>query len=231
MHIVALSSGMLAGTQQAGLLNKYILGLSNAATPKVCFIPTASHDSAESIVSFYETFPAGPFIPSHLTLFHRTVEDLRSFLLRADVICVAGGNTANMLAIWRLHGVDAILREAWQHGAILCGWSAGALCWFEAGSTDSFGLGLAALDNGLGFLPGSFCPHYDSEERRRPTYHRFIAEGLLPAGWACDDGTALHWEGTDLARIVSGRDGARVYRVEMVGGQVEERAIDPEPLW
>lgn len=222
---------MLSGTPQAVRLNDYVLGLTSAERPKVCFIPTASHDSAETVVSFYDTFPAGRFTPSHLMLFHRTIEDLRSFLLNQDLICVAGGNTANMLAIWRLHGVDSILREAWEQGTVLCGWSAGALCWFDAGSTDSFGLGLSAMDNCLGFLPGSFCPHYDSEERRRPTYHRFIAEGILPAGWACDDGTALHYAGTDLRRVVSARQEARAYRVEMTDGEVRETVVDPEAIW
>lgn len=231
MNIVAMSSGMLSGTAPAALLNDYILSLTNPERPRVCFIPTASHDSAEAVVTFYETFPADRFMPSHLTLFNRVIEDLRSFLLSQDIICVAGGNTANMLAIWRLHGVDAVLREAWQQGTVLCGWSAGALCWFDAGSTDSFGRGLAPMDDCLGFLPGSFCPHYDSEELRRPTYHRFIAEGLLPAGWACDDGTALHYEGTNLRRIVSARPGARVYRVEMIDGDVRETSVDTEPIW
>ncbi len=230
MHIVALSSGLLNGTPSAERLNEYILGLTSAARPKVCFIPTASRDSGDAIVSFYETYPASRYEPSHLGLFNRTIQDLRSFLLYQDVICVAGGNTANMLAIWRLHGVDSILREAWHQGTVLCGWSAGALCWFESGSTDSFGRGLASMDNCLGFLPGSFCPHYDSEERRRPTYHQFIAEGLLPAGWALDDGTALHYSGTHLQRIVSGQQGAHAYRVELVDGEVQETAVNPEPL-
>jgi peptidase E len=230
MHIVALSSGTLTGEPQSKRLNDYILSLTSTSRPKVCFIPTATGDSSDYVVDFYASFPARRCEPSHLLLFNRTIQDLRSFILSQDVLCVAGGNTANMLAIWRTHGLDSILREAWQQGTVLCGWSAGALCWFEGGSTDSFGRDLSAIANCLGFLPGSYCPHYDSEERRRGTYHQFIAEGL-GGGWASEDGAALHFEGTQLRRVVSSREGARVYRVEKVDSEVEETPIDPEPLW
>ena len=127
MNIVALSSGVLSQEGSAPLLNQYILGPIGAERPKICYIPTASHDSPESIVAFYETYPASRFEPSHLTLFDRTVKDLRSFILAQNAICVAGGNTANMLAIWRLHGLDSILREALEQGIVLYGASAGAL--------------------------------------------------------------------------------------------------------
>lgn len=210
-------------------LNQYILGLIDVKRPRICYIPTASHDSAESIVAFYETYPASDFEPSHLTLFNRTVKDLRSFILRQHALCVAGGNTANLLAIWRLHGLDSILREGWEQGIVLYGASAGGLCWFQGGSTDSFGRDLSPIDNCLGFLPGSFCPHYDSEERRRPTYHRFIEEGLMD-GWALDNGVALHYQGKELRRIVAGREGPRAYRVEKVNGEVRETAFEPELL-
>jgi dipeptidase E len=230
MKIVAMSSGTLTGELQGTLLNDFILGLARTSRPKVCFIPTATGDSADYVVAFYNSFRSGKCEPSHLMLFNRTIKDLRSFILDQDVICVAGGNTANMLAVWRTHGLDSILHQAWLNGIILCGWSAGALCWFESGSTDSFGHDLSAIDNCLGFLPGSFCPHYDSEDRRRSTYHRFIDEGLA-GGWACEDGTALHFEGTELRRVVSSREGAKVYRVEKVDGEVRESRIDSEPLW
>jgi peptidase E len=229
MNIVALSSGVLNQEGSAPLLNQYILGLIRSERPRICYVPTASHDSPESIVAFYEAYPASHFQPSHLTLFNRTVKDLRSFILAQDAVCVAGGNTANLLAIWRLHGLDSIMREAWEQGIVLYGASAGALCWFESGSTDSFGRDLSAIDNCLGFLPGSFCPHYDSEVRRRPTYHRFIAEGLAD-GWALEDGTALHYKGQELQRIITGRVGAKAYRVEKVDGEVRETAVEPEPL-
>ena len=123
------------------------------------------------------------------------------------MIVVSGGNTANMLAIWRLHGFDQVLREAWEAGIVLTGGSAGLVCWFEACITDSFGPQLQEMRDGLGFLPGSACPHYDGEELRRPTYRRLIDEGF-PAGIAADECVALHYEGTELVEVVSPREGA-----------------------
>src|SRR5205807_2621369 len=128
-----------------------------------------------------------------------------------DVVVVPGGNTANMLAVWRVHGFEAILGEAWEAGVVLAGWSAGAICWFESGVTDSFGPRLAALEC-LGFLPGSACPHYDGEELRRPTYARLVAEGF-PAGIAIDDDVGVRFEGAELAEVVTSREGATAYRV------------------
>jgi peptidase E len=195
------------------LLDDYVLRLTRRVRPKVCFIPTATGDNDGYAVNFYRAFAGRGCVASHLTLFHRQLEDLRAHVLAQDVIYVGGGNTANMLAIWRVHGLDAVLREAWEAGAILCGISAGALCWFEAGITDSFGPTLQPLHNALGFIRGSFCPHYDGEPKRRPAYQRFVAEGL-PGGIAADDGCALHYEGTTLKEIVASRPQAHAYRVE-----------------
>jgi peptidase E len=135
-----------------------------------------------------------------------------------------------MLAIWRIHGVDTILREAWTHGAVLAGVSAGGLCWFESGVTDSFGRALAPLDGMLGFLGGSFCPHYDGEVLRRPRLHELVAAGRLPATIACDDGVAAVYRGTELTETVSERDGASAYRVELVDGEVRETALPTRRL-
>lgn len=228
--IVAMSSGVFAAERPAQVLKEYLLALTDTPRPKVCYLPTASGDPAEAIVAFYSAFSAERCFPSHLGLFNRTVKDLRPFILSQDLIVVGGGNTANMLAIWRTQGLAGPLREAWQRGIVLCGWSAGGLCWFDSGSTDSFGRDLSPLDGCLGFLPGSFCPHYDTEERRRPTYHRFIAEGLLPSGWALDNDTALQFEGTTPRRIVASRLNAMVYRVEKVGDEARETPIEPELL-
>lgn len=145
-------------------------------------------------------------------------EDLRSLALSHDAILVCGGNTANMLAVWRLHEFDAILREAWAAGVLLCGWSAGMICWFEAGVTDSFGPQLQGMRDGLGFLPGSACPHYDGEERRRPVYTRLVREGF-PAGIALDDGVAAVYDGTELVEVVSGTPGSGGYFVSAAGEQ------------
>jgi peptidase E len=139
-------------------------------------------------------------------------ESLRELALGSDVILVCGGNTANMLAVWRLHGFDRILREAWEAGVVLAGWSAGMICWFEAGVTDSFGPQLAGMRDGLGFLPGSACPHYDGEELRRPVYTDLVANGF-PPGIALDDGAAAHYAGTELVEVFSPRPDARGYRV------------------
>lgn len=201
----------------------YVLDVAGAPRARVAFLPTATGDARESITAFYERVPAARTERAHVRLFDRTIADLRTFLLNQDVIWVGGGNTANMLAVWRVHGVDAILREAWEAGVVLTGGSAGSLCWFEGGTTDSFDLHrLAPLRDGLGFLPGSHCPHYDGEEQRRPLYQRLVADGF-PAGIAIDDDAACHYAGTELVEVVSAREGATAYRVERGpdGGAVE----------
>jgi dipeptidase E len=209
-------------------MDDFMLGLSGRDTPRVCYVPTAGGDSAAAIERFYAVFGGGRAQPSHLALFTREVDDLERFLLSQDAIYVGGGNTANMLAVWRVHGVDRILTEAWRRGIVLGGLSAGGLCWFEGGSTDSFG-GLAPLRDGLGLLPGSFCPHYDSEEQRRPAYHAFLRHGL-PAGYAADDFAALHFSGTELVEAVASCESARAFRVELSGGQVVERELPSRML-
>src|SRR5579872_158752 len=139
MHIIAMSSGVLKETPEGALLKDYILSLVDQPRPRVALVPTALGDPAETIVSFYSAFPADRYEPSHLALFSRTIEDLRSYVLQQHIIYVQGGNTANLLAVWRTHGLDEIFREAWEAGVVLCGPSAGGLCWFESGITDSFG--------------------------------------------------------------------------------------------
>jgi peptidase E len=206
-------------------LDHYAVDLTGAAKPRVCFLPTASGDAAHYLVRFYDAFPARRYTPSHLALFTRTVTDLRAFLLDQDLVYVGGGNTANLLAIWRLHGVDQVLRDAWEQGIVLCGLSAGSLCWFEGGTTDSFGPELAPLDDGLGFLAGSHSPHYDGEPQRRPAYHRFVAEGRLPPGVAADNGVGLHYLGTELAEVVASHPDKYAYRVELVDGSAKETPL------
>ena len=157
-HIVAFGGARPVG---AGMhpLYSYVLSLAGKDRPKVCCIPTATGDAPANLVRFYSNFPASLCEPSHLALFGRTVTDIREYLLSQDVIFVLGGNTANLLAVWRVHGVDLALKEAWEAGVVLCGGSAGSLCWFECGTTDSFDLNeLKPLHDGLGFLPGSHCP-------------------------------------------------------------------------
>ena len=176
---------------------------------------------------FYGAFTTDRWVPSHLKLFQRTVRDLRALIMEQDIVYVGGGNTAAMLAIWRQHGLDVVLREAWERGILLAGPSAGGNCWFEACSTDSFGLDLDPLNDGLGFLPGSFCPHYDGEVRRRPTLRQFFTEARLPDGWAADNHVALRFEGTELVEAVASRPAAKGYRVSRTeAGAFEEQALE-----
>jgi len=212
-QIVALGGGGFSMEPENPLLDDYILRLTGKEQPRICFVPTASGDAVLYINRFYKAFDESRARPAHLPLFERDNRNLRAFLLAQDVIYVGGGNVANLLQIWRRHGVDTILRECWEAGIILCGISAGMNCWFEACSTDSFGP-LAPLADGLGFLPGSACPHYDGEPERRPTFLRFVREGDLPNGYAADDGAALHFVGRELKRVVSSRPDARAYRIE-----------------
>ena len=212
-----MGGGGFSMEPEVPLLDDHVLDLARAARgrarPRVCFLATASGDSPVYIANFYTAF-ARRAEAIHLPLFVRAVDDIESFLLDQDVVYVGGGNTENMLAIWRVHGVDVALRHAWEAGVVMTGRSAGSLCWFDTGTTDSFGVGLAALSGGLGFVPGSHSPHYDSEATRRPRYHQLVADGDLPAGYAADDGAALVFDGPDLVEVVSSRPGARAYRVE-----------------
>ena len=209
-HIVAMGGGAL---DPDDALFHYVMDLTGASAPRVCYLATATGDNPASIVNFYRAFPAPSFRPTHLPLFDRSSDPIDEVLLDQDAIVVAGGNTANLLAIWRLHGVVEVLRAAWHAGVVLCGASAGANCWFEASTTDSFGPNLQPLTDGLGFLAGSFCPHYDAEEQRRPLYRQLIADGF-PPGYAADDFAAAHFTGTDFSNVVASREGAHVYRVE-----------------
>jgi peptidase E len=187
------------------------LVLELAEGPRVLFVPTPAGAPAARIVSFYSSF-ASRAEPSHLMFDPWPPDDLRGLALSQDVIYVSGGNTANALAVWRVHGFAEILREAWERGALLCGWSAGMICWFEAGVTDSFGPTLTGMRDGLGLLPGSACPHYDTEPLRRPVYTRLVREDF-PAGIACDDAAAVLYEGTRLVDVLAREPDARAYRV------------------
>jgi peptidase E len=206
-------------------LHQFLLDLTGQDRPRICMLATASGENASGLANFYATF-ARHAEATHLDLFGRTVPHVESFLLGQDVIYVGGGNTANMLAIWRIHGVDKALKAAWEAGVVLAGWSAGANCWFEGSSTDSFGPGLDALKDGLKLLQGSFCPHYDSESLRRPRYEELVATGALPDGFAADDGVGLLFEGRRFVEAVASLPGQHAYRVERrKGNSVEETQI------
>jgi peptidase E len=221
-HIVGLGGGGDT-REQTDRLYEYILGLTAKERPRILFIPTAVGDDAEATVWFYDRF-ARRGDASHLDTFPWPPENLRDVILSQDVINVSGGNTANMLAIWKVHGIDTALREAWERGVVLCGASAGMICWFEAGITDSFGPQLEGMDC-LGFLPGSACPHYDGEELRRPRY-RDLVDGGFAEGVAADDGVGIHYVGTEISEIVTCRPGASAYRVTRDGeARLEAREL------
>ncbi len=216
-HIVAIGGGSLLDPDSK--LESLVLELSGVESPRVCFLATAFADHSERILGFYQAFGTRGCTPTHLELFGRP-DRPAARLADQDVIYVSGGNTANALALWRVHGIDVALRSAYERGAVLAGWSAGANCWFEDSVTDSFGP-LRALGDGLGFLGGSFCPHYDSELERRPTYQRLVANGMAP-GFAADDDAAFVFSGGELEEVVSQRDGARGYRVTEAGEEALE---------
>ena len=234
-HIVAFGGDAMIAEPDNRLSAQFVLSLTEAGRkgsqagstaprkPRVCFLPTASGDPDSYIQAFHARYD-GLTETSHLNLFLRTVKDLRGFLLSQDAIYVGGGNTANMLAVWRVHGVDKILREAYDSGIVMCGTSAGSLCWFECGVTDSFGLDLAPLYDGLGFIKGSNCPHYDSEALRQPQYRKFIMEGL-PGGYAADDGTALHFITGEFYEAVSSKPASRAFEVRKQGNEVVEKQL------
>jgi len=222
-QILALG-GLGEDDDSAGRLVRFALSLTGKERPRVCLVPTATNELPEYTVRFYENL-SGVADCSHISFFPWPRADLREHVLAQDAIFVSGGNTANLLAIWRAHGFDEIIREAWEQGIVLAGSSAGMICWFEAGVTDSFGPRLEGMRDGLGFLPGSACPHYDGEERRRPVYTRLVANGF-PAGMAADDAVGLHYVGTELREAVTVREGAHAYRVE----PGNETAIAPRLL-
>jgi dipeptidase E len=197
-------------------LTRYLLELSGRPRPKILFLPTASGDDPTYLLTFYQQLAGVACEPSHLALFHREVDDIAALVRRQDIVMVGGGNTANLLAIWRVHGVDRALRDAYTEGTILTGWSAGCICWYEAGITDSFTSELGPLRDGLGLLAGSACPHYDSETRRRPVYAREIDAGF-PAGIALEDGVAVRYDDERLIEIVSARVDGRAFAVDRDG--------------
>lgn len=199
-------------------LEDELLRLAPSRRPVVCFLATAVADDPGAIVSFYEAFAPREYRRTHVQLFGMP-EDPAGRVAEADVVYVHGGNTANMLALWRLHGVDEALVAAWRRGAVLGGWSAGGCCWFDAFVTDSFGPELRGYDQGLGLVSGSFCPHYDGQAERRPTCERLVAGGF-PPGYAADDGAAAVFGTEGFVEAVAQREGASVWRVGPDGSEL-----------
>jgi peptidase E len=229
-HIVALGGGGFSMEPENPLLDNFILSLAPKQPAKICFIPTASADSPTYLAKFYRAF-SGRAIATDLTFSDSAslpqrparTSDIPGFIAEQDIIYVGGGNTANMLAIWRAHGIDRVLHEAWIQGKVLCGISAGMICWFQDGLTDSFG-DLKPLGDGLGFIEGSACPHYDGEKGRPDAYRKAIRNGMR-SGYAADDGAALHFNGAEMVEVVTSREGAAAYRLELSNGDITETRL------
>ena len=228
-HILAIGGISAPADGPLPPIIAHALALSGAQTPRVCVLNTAAGDEAAGYVRMYSRLAQHGARPSHLQLFTMpNAEDPADLLLSQDVIFVGGGSVANMLAVWRVHGIDRTMGRAWESGVVLAGVSAGAICWFGGGTTDSFGPVLRPFTAGLGLLPGSYCPHYDSEPTRRPIFQSLVADGSLAAGVACDDGAAAHFIDHELSAIVAAWDGAAGYLVEPDGsGGSTERPLQP----
>jgi peptidase E len=227
--IVAMGGGGFQMEPDNPLLDEHVLELARQGSgrdrPRICLIPTAVADDPTICAQFGDLFAPPRAEPSVLRLFQRD-DDLGAIVEAADAVYVLGGNTANLLALWRLHGLDVILRSAWERGVVLAGMSAGAICWFESCTTDSFGPTLRPLRAGLGFLSGSFIPHYHGEPQRRPLFLRLVGDGTLPAGYAVDDGGALVLRDRELVEVVTSDPGAGAWRVEPDGaGGATETAL------
>ncbi len=218
-QIVAFGGGGFSMESGNPLLDDYVLGLCRQERPRVCFLPSASGDADHYIVRFYRAFPADRCETSHISLFRREQgpADLREHLLAQDLIYVGGGSVISLLGVWRAHGIDEILREAWEAGVVLCGLSAGSLCWFKEAVTGFHGAPRQV--EGLGLLPFSNCVHYEPDSERGRSYAEFLRSGMR-SGYAAEDGAALHFVGTELNRVVASRSKARGYRLDTSGERV-----------
>jgi len=215
--IGGLTPGNVAG------FYRYILEQVPSSRPRISFLPTASADSDASIAKFYQQLSEHSCTPSHLPLFGR-VADPEAFLVDQDIIMVGGGNTKSMLGLWREWGVDDLLRQAWDRGVVLCGFSAGAICWFEQALCDAWADRLAPVP-ALGFLPGSCCPHYRGEPDRRPAYHEAILQGAMLPGLAIDDNCAVHFKGIEAGVVISATEEADAFSISREGESIEERSL------
>ena len=220
-QIIAIGGGGFGRTPGEGLIEKYILDQSEKDVPNICFIPTATGDNEAYKVNYYSTFSKLDCSPSHLDFFKRT-PDLKELILKQDVIFVGGGNTKSMLAVWKDWGLDLLLKEAYEKGVIMSAVSAGAICWFDQGITDSWAEDLKVMDC-LGFIEGACCPHYDEEPQRKPSLNKFITEKVLKSCYAVDGGCALHIEDEKEFKSVVFSENKNSFLVEMKGNKVAEK--------
>lgn len=238
-RILASSGGFLStdrwGVMRPGGIVLEALRLTGKDRPRVCLVMTASGDDRGYLTRSYEALSTLGCDVTHLELFTMPNADPEERLAGSDVVWVGGGSVANLLALWRLHGVDEAMRAAWERGAVLAGVSAGSICWHLGGPTDSFGPTLRPVTNGLGLLPFGNGVHYDSEEQRRPLVHRLVGEGTLPVTWCTDDHVGVLYEGDEPVRVITDSEvdpaaGPAAYRVELVAGEVVETRVAPGPI-
>ncbi len=214
-QIIAIGGGGFGGSETTGLVERYLLKQSSATTPRICFLPQASAEDPTYIINFFSCFTELNARPTWLSLFGRVKNNIEDVLLSQDIIYVGGGNTKSMLALWQAVGIDKILKKAYEKGIILCGVSAGAICWFEECVTDSvWPLGVIS---GLGFLKGSCCPHYNGEPERKPAYLNFAATHTVKPGLAIEDYAAAHYVNGELVQVVSFKDNKTAYYVDAQG--------------
>lgn len=226
-QIIALGGGGFSMEPENLLLDQYIVNQVDKEKPNVCFIPTASGDSESYIERFYEAYKKLSATPIHLSLFSPNWgESLESFILQQDIIYVGGGSSRNLLTLWKEWGLDHLLLKAYEQGTVLAGISAGGICWFQEGVTDSGGPTYREI-SALGILQGSFCPHYEGDEKRRPAYHRLLQEQRIKGGYGVDDSVALHFIDEQLHQVVASVDGKKAFYATNSEGKTEERVITP----
>jgi aminopeptidase N len=226
--VIAIGGGGFGRNPKHNLIEKYILKQANVKKPNILFIPTASAEDKSYIVNFYSCFSRLECSPSHVTFFQRTPR-LDSLVNKADVIYVGGGNTKSMLAVWKEWKLDKMLLKAYQNGKILCGVSAGAICWFEQGITDSWASNLNTMDC-LGFIDGMACPHYQEEKDRRPSVHKLLKNNSAIPGYAIDGGAAVHFKKGEYYKSLQFYNNSNVYKVSLVDGNVNESQLDIDKL-
>ena len=223
-QIISIGGGGFGRSLGELRIEKYIVNQSKSKNPKICFIPTATGDDNGYINNFYRAFNSLACIPSDISFFKRTI-DLRKHILDQDIIFVGGGNTKSMLAVWREWGLDVILKEAYDKGVIMSGVSAGAICWFEQGITDSWSHDLAIMDC-LGFVNGTCCPHYDEEPNRRPFVSRALKNKSIDSCISIEGFNALHLVDDSPRYSVAFKDNNDSYNVVLKNGEVSEDQID-----
>ena len=222
-QIIAIGGGGFGRNPNHRVIEQYIIDLTGLDNPKVCFIPTASAEDKSYIVNYYKSFSKLNCIPTHLNFFERT-PNLRSILNKQDVIYVGGGNTKSMLAVWREWKLDILLKKLYDKGKIFCGVSAGSICWYNKGISDSWASNLSILDC-LGFIDGVNCPHYHGEKNRQPSVHAFINDNKIDSCYASEDGSALHYKGGKLIGSIAFYKGAKSYFIHKKLDKIVEDII------